>query len=220
MAREERQHMDIEERLAFALERLGSVLRQHGQADADRHGLYPAQLRILDQAAACEGRTTPSELALAQGVSLPTISDSLAALANKGLITRERSEDDARRIVVRLTPRGRRLAQKRWEDDDPLVQAARSLHPDEQRVLLAVMQKMIAVLQQRKQISTTAMCVDCAFFHPNVHRDADKPHHCGFVDAPFGDGELQINCPDFDAASPTVRERNLRKFAERKRSAS
>lgn len=208
---------DIEERVLFAVEKLAAVLRQRERGEADRHGLYPTQLQILDQAAASEGGTTPTEVALAQGVSLATISDSLAALEAKGLITRERSARDARRVVVRLTARGRRLTRKHTGADDPLMEVIRSLSADEQSTLLAAGQKIIAVLQQQRQISTNAMCVNCAFFHPNVYRDAAKPHHCGYVDAPFGDAQLQTNCADFKAASEDVRKQNVRRYTERKR---
>jgi hypothetical protein len=44
------------------------------------------------------------------------------------------------------------------------------------------------------------MCVSCRFFRPFQHDDLARPHHCAFVDAPFGDGELRLDCPDFQTA--------------------
>jgi protoglobin len=44
------------------------------------------------------------------------------------------------------------------------------------------------------------MCVSCRFFRPFIHDDPTHPHQCAFVDAPFGDGELRLDCPDHQAA--------------------
>jgi hypothetical protein len=61
---------------------------------------------------------------------------------------------------------------------------------------------MIRTLQERGRIPVARMCVSCTFFRPFRHDDRARPHHCAFVDAPFGDGELRLDCPDH-AAAPT-----------------
>ena len=45
------------------------------------------------------------------------------------------------------------------------------------------------------------MCLDCRFFRPDVHDDPARPHHCAFVDAPFGDAQLRIDCADHQPAA-------------------
>ena len=57
------------------------------------------------------------------------------------------------------------------------------------------------------------MCVSCRFFQPHAHpEDAERPHHCAFVDAPFGDRALRVDCPEHDAASADVVARNWAEF--------
>jgi hypothetical protein len=41
------------------------------------------------------------------------------------------------------------------------------------------------------------MCATCVFFRPDVHDDPERPHHCAFVDAPFGDRQLRLDCDDY-----------------------
>jgi hypothetical protein len=43
------------------------------------------------------------------------------------------------------------------------------------------------------------MCVTCRYFRPHVHSDPERPHHCAFVDAPFGDRALRLDCRDHEA---------------------
>jgi hypothetical protein len=52
----------------------------------------------------------------------------------------------------------------------------------------------------RSPSQTVRSPIDYRFFQPYRHPDPDRPHHCAFVDAPFGDGELRLDCPDHDAA--------------------
>ncbi|MGQ0563367.1 MAG: hypothetical protein ACT443_16025 [Gemmatimonadota bacterium] len=41
----------------------------------------------------------------------------------------------------------------------------------------------------------------CRFFRPFAHpRDVDQPHHCAFVNAPFGDRALRLECSEHEPA--------------------
>jgi hypothetical protein len=50
-------------------------------------------------------------------------------------------------------------------------------------------------------------------FRPYAHPDPRAPHHCAFVDAPFGDGQLRVDCPDQTPAEAGQEEENCRRFA-------
>jgi hypothetical protein len=71
------------------------------------------------------------------------------------------------------------------------------LSAQEQAVLLKILVKLIRGLQLKGEIPVARMCVSCQHFRPHAHADADEPHHCNFVDAPFGDRALRIDCPDY-----------------------
>ena len=57
----------------------------------------------------------PSDISTAMDVSTARIAAALNTLENKGLITRSIDKGDRRRILVDLTPEGRRLADERHQ---------------------------------------------------------------------------------------------------------
>jgi hypothetical protein len=61
--------------------------------------------------------------------------------------------------------------------------------------------KIIRGLQEAGDIPVQRMCVTCRYFRPNVHDDRDRPHHCAFVDAAFGDPQLRLDCTEQEPAS-------------------
>jgi len=69
---------------------------------------------------------------------------------------------------------------------------------------------MIAALQEQGRIPVARMCPTCRFFRPNVHDDPERPHHCAFVDAPFGDRSVRIDCPDHEPAASSRRPETIR----------
>jgi DNA-binding MarR family transcriptional regulator len=71
-------------------------------------GLYPGQELLLMRLWAAEPRT-PGELARELGVEPPTAVKAVARLEAAGFVTRERSTDDRRVVLVSLTPAGRAL---------------------------------------------------------------------------------------------------------------
>nr|WP_246405588.1 MarR family winged helix-turn-helix transcriptional regulator [Modestobacter versicolor] len=71
-------------------------------------GLYPGQELLLMLLWAHEPRS-PGELARELGVEPPTAVKAVARLEEAGFLTRERSTDDRRVVLVSLTPKGRDL---------------------------------------------------------------------------------------------------------------
>lgn len=191
-------------RVVTALNKLALAMRTDAQQRSREHGLHPTQAQLLSLLA-----TRPADglrlggLASELGVTAATASDSVAALERKGLVRRTRSAIDARVVHVSLTDDGRRAAASLTEWPDVMLQALDDLDADECAALLRVLLKMIRSLQERGVISPARMCVTCTYFDPYAHPGADRPHHCNFVDAPFGDAELRVDCVDHVPASST-----------------
>jgi hypothetical protein len=80
------------------------------------------------------------------------------------------------------------------------MEAVGELSAAEQAAFLRGLVTMIRTLQEKGRIPVARMCVTCRFFRPFRHDDPARPHHCAFVDAPFGDGQLRLDCPDHAAA--------------------
>jgi DNA-binding MarR family transcriptional regulator len=186
--------------IVTGLSKIGLVLRHEAWQDRVRTGLTPTQSQIL--ALLRRGPRRLTELADELGVSAATASDSLRVLVEKGLAAKDRSPADGRSLAARLTPAGRGAADRAAEWPDFLLEAVEALDADEQRVFLRALAKMIRSLQEQGRIPVARMCVSCRFFRPHVHRDRTRPHHCAFVDQPFGERELRLDCADQEPLAP------------------
>lgn len=69
-------------------------------------GLNPADLRCLDWLV--DQARTPSELSAATGLSSAATTAMVDRLEHKGFVSRSRSGDDRRKVLVDMTPEGRR----------------------------------------------------------------------------------------------------------------
>lgn len=189
----------LPQRIVQGLAKISLVLKSQGLASASAARLSPTQAQILVLVAG-GGPARLTDLAAALAITAATASDAVQALAAKGLVRRRRDPADRRALALVLTPAGRRLAGELAHWPDFLAGVVETLAPAEQVVFHRALIKMIRALQQQRKIPVARMCVDCVYFRPNVHESAAAPHHCDYVDAPFGDSELRIDCPDFSQA--------------------
>ncbi len=192
----------LPERLAAGLAKISIALRSRAWREAGGRGLNPTQGQILVVLARRHRPQTLLQIAGELAITPATASDAVAALEAKGLVRKSRSGRDRRALAVSLTARGRREAERAAGWPDFLAEAAGELDAAEQAVLLRALIKMIRALQERGDISVAHMCVTCRFFRPHRYADPLRPHHCDFVNAPFGDRELRLDCPDHAAAAP------------------
>jgi DNA-binding MarR family transcriptional regulator len=192
----------LERRVTTGLAKVGMALKQQAWAEAGGRGLTPTQGQALALLRASPSGLRPGELAAQLGVTAPTASDSVAALHRKGLVTKAPLPGDGRAVIVRLTPAGIREAAAAAAWPDFLLEAVDELSAAEQAAFLRALVTMIRTLQDRGRIPVARMCVSCRFFQPFRHDDPVRPHHCAFVDAAFGDGQLRLDCPDHAAAPP------------------
>lgn len=182
--------------VATGLAKLGLVLRHHAWEERGRTGLTPTQAQAV-AALAARGASSVGNIARLLAVSQPTASDAIAALEAKGLVTKTRGTD--RRVqLVDLTADGREAATSAAEWPDALLEAVDALDASEQAAFLRGLSTMIEALQRRGRIPVQRMCTTCRFFRPDAYPESTRPHHCAFVDAPFGDRELRLDCPDHE----------------------
>jgi DNA-binding MarR family transcriptional regulator len=202
------------QRLVTGLAKIGLATRHRAWSEAEGRGLTPTQGQIL--ALLRPRRETGmrlAEVAEALAVSPPTASVAVAALVAKGLVSKRRAPDDARAVAIALTEAGTREAERAAGWADFLLAAVDELAPPEQEVFFRGLVKMIRALQERGDIPVSRMCVTCRFFRPNAYPGAAKPHNCAFVDAPFGDRHLRLECADHRPAPATQAEAAWRLFA-------
>lgn len=129
-----------------------------------------------------------------------TVDDTVTAvgtLAREGLVAMSPTPSYAPGDVrVELTElgRGQRKEMLNWAAD--LLEEIERLEENDQARLLRFVLERIVSMQWAGQIPISRMCVTCRFFDPYVHAGSLSPHHCHLVNAPFGNRQLRLRCPE------------------------
>jgi DNA-binding MarR family transcriptional regulator len=209
----ESQTEPLTRRVATGLGKIGLAIKSRAWKEAGVRRITPLQAQTLTILRMRPKSTaTVSEIGEELAVALPTASEVLRVLEQRGLIKKQRSKTDARTVMVSLTTKGRRKADVAAGWPDFLAAAAEVLPPTEQESLLRALIKMIRTLQEQGDIPIAKMCITCRFFHPNVHEERERPHHCELVDAAFGDRLLRIECAEHQVAEKKERDQTWERF--------
>jgi DNA-binding MarR family transcriptional regulator len=204
---------DLVARLVAGLHKIGLAMKTRPWRRTGLAGIGPLQVQVLRLLCATpKGAATVSTIARELSVKLPTASEVIKTLEEKHLLRRVRSDADNRVVMVHLTAKGRR--EGRTVSDWPAMVEAVTKHlsREEQAALLRTLVKLIRALQLQGEVPVARMCVSCQYFSPNAHPGSAQPHHCGFVDAPFGSESLRIDCPDYVPAPSVQAQEALKTF--------
>lgn len=203
------QTLTLGQRLATGFAKIAVALRHQAWQGGHPRDLTPTQGEALILLQQRPGATL-AQVGEALGIRPSTASEAVATLARKGLVAKERSPQDRRALRLFLTTRGRDEASAAALWPNFLARTIEGLPADEARVLMRTLQRMILSLQRKGEIPVARMCAGCRFFRPNAHGEGRRPHHCAFVDAPFGDSDLRFDCNDHEAAeTPALPEPSL-----------
>lgn len=111
------------------------------------HEVPPHQFSVLVRLA--DVPRTPGELAEAERVSAPSMTRTVAALVERGLVARTADPSDGRQVILSLTTEGRRLLREiRRRRDQWMTVRVQRLSPEEQDVLLRAAQILTRVAGQ------------------------------------------------------------------------
>ncbi len=201
---------DIEQ-VAAGFSQLGLYLRSKQWRSAEKSGLTSTQISILGFLKR-RGPNRVMALARLVGITEATASRAISTLERKGLVQKGVDPDDGRATRISPTAAGIRLLSGQSEFPDGLMAALAGLDPIESTVLHRVLSKVILHLQETGAIEPQRMCCTCRFFRPYVHTEAARPHHCEFVDAPFGSVSLRLDCGDHIQADESVRKQRWQRF--------
>lgn len=193
----------VNHRIREGLGRIAVAMRSDDWDRAKGAGLNPTQLSILETLEGRDEGMGVNEIALYLSVSQPSATDSIKALARKGLVEKQAGLDK-RAVVVGLTEEGRSVL-TRSGGEISAEQAVDALAHHEQEELLVSLVKMIRHLQEVDAIPIQRMCATCRYFAPFKHTDAARPHHCNFVNASFGQRDIRIDCREHETADPAFR---------------
>jgi DNA-binding MarR family transcriptional regulator len=167
------------------------------------HGLPPAHRQVM----LLLGRRDPeyrlSDLAAELGSTVAVTMALLSPLIADGLVEmRPAPSYAARDMRVAATDRGLATTPAPANWADKLLGEVETLSDSQQQRLLRVVTAKIGLMQQEGSIPVTRMCLSCRFFDGYRHPGTENPHHCWFVDAPFGYRQLRLHCPDHIPSGP------------------
>jgi DNA-binding MarR family transcriptional regulator len=142
---------------------------------------------------------TPAALADYAGSTRGTISQTLIALEQKGLASRQASRRDGRSVELALTRRGEAALR-----DDPLRRLADDIAVatgGDAGELLATLQAILSATIARNDGRAFGICRTCRHFRSNAKPGNASPHHCNLLDEPLSDADGGAICQEHEAAA-------------------
>ena len=130
------------------------------------------------------------------GSTKGTISQTLMALERKGLITKEKNEQDPRKIHLHLTKEAQnRLQQQAGKDG--LSTSLQTLSKSQQQQLQQTLEQLLRAELTRRGHAAFGMCKTCRHF--NAHHDrknSTAPHLCELLNVPLSDKDKEQICAE------------------------
>jgi DNA-binding MarR family transcriptional regulator len=167
------------------------------------HGLPPAHRQVMLLLGRRDREYRLSDLAGDLGSSIAATMALLSPLIAKGLVEmRPAPSYAARDMRVAATDEGLATTPAPANWADRLLSEVETLSDTQQARLLRMVTAKIGLMQQQGSIPVTRMCLSCRFFDGYRHPGTQTPHHCWFVDAPFGYRELRLHCADHIPGDP------------------
>lgn len=148
--------------IPLILERLGALMQQSVRDEAARHGLLPIHLQVLHYLSrANQYSNIPIAIAEYFGITRGTVSQTLAVLERKGLLTKIPDARHGKRVHLALTPAGETVLDASWPKR--LEQALGAL-PEGVTDLEVLLRRILVTLQQLNQQRAFGLCRQCAHF--------------------------------------------------------
>jgi DNA-binding MarR family transcriptional regulator len=198
-------------RIAAGLHKIGLAMKQQTWQQASGEGLSATQGQILAVLVEA-GPLTGTELGERLGLTLPTISESVRVLVDKGFASKSPDPRHPRASLITPTRKGAALGARARSWPEFMAEAVTSLAPEEQRAFYSGVLKMIRTLQAQGLVPLSGMCVTCSHFRPHAHASKAAPHHCALVDAPLAAEQLRLDCPDHQPVAEEAREQLWQAF--------
>lgn len=133
--------------ILLSLRRIIRSIDRHNKQLGRRYELTVPQLVCLRQLLA-DGEMAPGKLAKAIYLSQATVTGIIDRLEAKGLVNRERSTMDRRKISVRLTQRGAKLASDMpWPLQERFSKSLASLDTEDIEQIDTMLKRLVAMME-------------------------------------------------------------------------
>lgn len=134
-----------------SLRRIVQVLRESSRRAEQELGITGAQLFVLEQLVAVPPQSL-NDLAERTRTHQSSVSTVVTRLVERGLVVRQRSARDARRLELALTARGRRMTAKTpGAAQNRLIRTIEDLPPRSRRQLASLLRQVVGGLDARER---------------------------------------------------------------------
>ena len=169
------QNSEVDSRIVAALERISEAFRVLLWNESKEYSLSPIQIQMLIFLLThSEEQRKVSYLAQEFNMTKATISDALRVLEEKSLIKKTSDPNDSRSVVLKLTQRGKVVADKTSFFTNELQTPVHKLCADDKENLLLSLMTIIHHLNKAGVITIQRMCLTCIHYET----DSKNKHFC------------------------------------------
>ncbi len=192
------QTRSMESKIIALLERISQAFRVLLWNESKEFSLNPTQVQVLIFLLHhSKEKRKVSYLASEFNMTRATISDTVKALDQKGLITKEYEQYDTRSYIIHLSEKGERIAKQTSLFTRELQIPIEQLNADDKENLLLSLIGVIRHLNKAGIITVQRMCFTCAHYRPD-HQGAK--HFCRLLNQALEGTELRVDCPEHRTA--------------------
>lgn len=190
------QNQTTESKIVASLEKISQAFRVLLWQESREYSLSPIQVQVLIFLLHhSEEKRKVSYLAAEFNMTKATISDTVKALDQKGLIEKIYETGDARSYSIHLTERGSEMAERTSLFTRELRTPIDKLHADDKENLLLSLLNIIRHLNRAGVITVPRMCMTCAYYHSSEN---GQKHFCKLLNQHLQVTDLRIDCPEHE----------------------
>lgn len=175
-----------------AVERLGELQKVGARQAVTAIGLQPVQLEVLNYLSSCNKYSdTPMAVTEYLGQTKGTVSQTIKALENKGMVEKIADRNDKRISHVVVTPLGSKVLAESLPTQ-LFVNACNVLSGEQQHKIEEALTKLLTAIIQSNEMKTFGACYTCRY----NHKQEDGSYYCNLVKAPLTDAETLLICKE------------------------
>ncbi len=192
------QNKNIESKIIAGLERISRVFKFLLWDIAKNENLSPIQIQFLIFLLYNKpSRTYTTDIANEFNLTKATVSDAIASLEEKNLVEKHQDINDKRRYLLKLTPKGKKIAKQLSTWADVLKDNLKNFNQRDKEIILEFILKLIESFYEAGIITAQRMCFSCLYFQKNAYPNSNAPHHCNLLNKPLSIIELRLDCEDY-----------------------
>lgn len=182
-------------KLRDLLERIGSLFRTEQRNAGAGSQMQPVHQDVLHYLARCNRYSnTPAAVTEYLQITKGTVSQSIQVLERRGLVLKQPDTRDGRIVRLRLSARGRRLAD-RLRTSATWDQLTDTIGACELSTAERVLTRILYTLQERNSFQSFGQCDTCRHFR----QQENTTFHCGLTGESLQLTETRQICREHDA---------------------